>query len=164
MGNYKVIERNDYQENKIKYLDMIKELFFNDDNKLANYDEINKHLDFIFSSDNNKALLIMYIENNKIISMVNFLQYDNQENKWVLFSLFTKNTERHKGYGYNILKYSFEVLRKYNVKYLLSGIEKDNIPSIKLHLKLGFNYTGKKWDEIAPGFPSNHDAYLKENL
>ena len=106
MNNYKVINKDEYQQNKSTYLKMIKQLFKNDDSKIANTKELVNHLDTIFDKNiDNDAFLILNIENDKIISMVNFLQYNNIENLWCLFSIFTLKNYRKKGYGKKILKY-----------------------------------------------------------
>ena len=49
---FKVVLKEDYLINKNKYIDDIKNLYLNDDNKLVNIDDICKHLDFIFSISN----------------------------------------------------------------------------------------------------------------
>lgn len=142
---------------------MIKELFKNDDSKIANIKEITSHLDYIFSKDiTNDSMLILNIKNNRIISLINFLQYNNVENLWCLFSLFTLKSERKKGYGKDILKYGLEEVRKKQAKILISGIEEDNEESISLHKKIGFVYSEKNWDEIADGFPENHLGFIYE--
>lgn len=142
---------------------MIKELFKNDDSKIANIKEITSHLDYIFSKDiTNDSMLILNIKNNRIISLINFLQYNNVENLWCLFSLFTLKSERKKGYGKDILKYGLEKVRKKQAKILISGIEEDNEESISLHKKIGFVYSEKNWDEIADGFPENHLGFIYE--
>lgn len=160
---YTIVDKQDYWKNKNKYITMIKELFKNDDSKIANIKEITSHLDYIFSKDiTNDSMLILNIKNNRIISMINFLQYNNVENLWCLFSLFTLKSERKKGYGKDILKYGLEKVRKKQAKILISGIEEDNEESISLHKKIGFVYSGKNWDEIADGFPENHLGFIYE--
>ena len=160
---YNVIYKNDYWINKQKYIDMIKELFKNDNSKIANIQEIENHLDFIFNKEiDNDAMLILKVKNNKIISMINFLQYDNIDNLWCLFSLFTLKSERRKGYAEKILKYGIERVKEKKAKLLISGIKEENKESILLHEKVGFKYSGKYWDEIAEGFPENHLAFIYE--
>ena len=160
---YTIVDKQDYWKNKNKYITMIKELFKNDDSKIANIKKITSHLDYIFSKDiTNDSMLILNIKNNRIISMINFLQYNNVENLWCLFSLFTLKSERKKGYGKDILKYGLEKVRKKQAKILISGIEEDNEESISLHKKIGFVYSGKNWDEIADGFPENHLGFIYE--
>ena len=51
-------------------------------------------------------------------------------------------------------------LKKYKCTKLISGIEGENIPSIKLHEKVGFKYANCNWDELASGFPENHLGYI----
>ena len=73
---YTIVDKQDYWKNRNKYITMIKELFKNDDSKIANIKEITSHLDYIFSKDiTNDSMLILNIKNNRIISMINFLQY-----------------------------------------------------------------------------------------
>ena len=161
--DYKVIRKKEYKQNKNIYLNMINKLFLNDNSKIANIEEFTNHLEFIFNDDiDNDAILILNIENNKIISMVNFLQHNNIENQWCLFSLFTLKSERNKGYGENMLRYGVNEIKNLGAKLLISGIEKENVESIKLHEKVGFINSGKMWDELASGFPENHLGYIIE--
>ena len=161
MSEYKIITKKDYFEHRNKYLDMIKQLFENDDSKIANLKEISEHLDFIFSQDND-SMLILNVEGEKIISMINFLQYNNVDNLWCLFSLFTLKSERRKGYGEQILRYGINEVKKKNAKLLISGIEKENKESIRLHEKVGFTFSLKMWNELACGFPENYLGYIIE--
>ena len=160
MSEYKIITKKDYCKNKSKYLNMIKQLFKNDDSKIANLKEISEHLNFIFSQ-NNDSMLILNVEGEKIISMINFLQY-SVDNLWCLFSLFTLKSERKKGYGEQILRYGINEVKKKNAKLLISGIEKGNKESIRLHEKVGFTFSGKMWNELACGFPENYLGYIIE--
>ena len=58
------------------------------------------------------------------------------------------------------MRFSILKLKDYKCSKLISGIEEDNLPSIKLHEKLGFKYSGYAWNEIAEGFPENHLGYI----
>ena len=161
---YKVIQKNDYLNNKNQYLTYIKIMFENDSNKLANYDEISNHLDFIFASPyGNEAFLILELENDELISMINFYEYNNCKNEWCLFSLFTNQKSRRHGHGKNIMSYALKELEKYKCNKLISGIKSDNIPSIKLHELVGFKYANCNWDELAEGFPENHLGFIYES-
>lgn len=163
MKNYKIIRRNEYKQNKEYYIKLIEELFKNDSSKIANITEFINHLEFIFSDDHqNDSMLILNIEDGEIISMVNFLQYNNVDNLWCLFSLFTLKSKRRMGYGEQILKYGIEQVKNKQAKLLISGIEADNIESIKLHENVGFKNSGKMWDELADGFPENHIGFIIE--
>lgn len=163
MKNYKIITRDEYKKKKVFYLKLISDLFKNDNSKIANLEEFTNHLEFIFSdSHQNDAILILDLEDGKIISMVNFFQYNNIDNLWCLFSLFTLNSKRNMGYGKEILKFGIEEVKKRGAKLLISGIEHTNIKSIKLHEEVGFRNSGKTWDELACGFPKNYIGYIME--
>lgn len=163
MKNYKIIKRNEYKKNKEYYIKLIDELFINDSSKIANITEFINHLEFIFSDNHqNDSMLILNIEEGKIISMVNFFQYNNVDNLWCLFSLFTLKSKRKMGYGEKMLKYGIEQVKNKQAKLLISGIEADNIESIKIHEKVGFKNSGKMWDELAVGFPENHIGFIIE--
>lgn len=163
MKNYKIIKRNEYKKNKEYYIKLIDELFINDSSKIANITEFINHLEFIFSDNHqNDSMLILNIEEGKIISMVNFFQYNNVDNLWCLFSLFTLKSKRKMGYGEKMLKYGIEQVKNKQAKLLISGIEADNIESIKIHEKVGFKNSGKMWDELAAGFPENHIGFIIE--
>ncbi len=163
MKNYKIIKKNEYKKNKEYYIKLIDELFINDSSKIANITEFINHLEFIFSDNHqNDSMLILNIEEGKIISMVNLFQYNNVDNLWCLFSLFTLKSKRKMGYGEKMLKYGIEQVKNKQAKLLISGIEADNIESIKIHEKVGFKNSGKMWDELAAGFPGNHIGFIIE--
>ena len=157
---YRVIYLNDYNSNKQLYLNLINKMFQEDDSKIANLDEISNHLDYIFNADYNlKSFLVLQIINNNLVSMINGCEYDNINNEWCLFSLFTKKEYRKLGYGERILKLAIEGIENYEYSKIIVGIEEENIPSIKLHEKVGFNYCNCNWDELASIFPKNHLGY-----
>lgn len=161
MENYKIITRKEYKNNKQEYIEKIEELFKNDDSEIANITEFVNHLEFIFSDNyNNDSMLILNVENNKIVSMINFFQYNNIENLWCLFSLFTQKEKRKKGYGEKMLKFGIDQVKKKEAKMLISGIKEDNIESIKLHKKVGFKNSGKTWNQLAEGFPEGHIGFI----
>ena len=161
---YRVIYANDYNKNKGFYLNLINKMFQDDNNKLANIQEISNHLDFIFNTDYNlKSFLILLFENNDVISMINGYEYDNKNNDWCLLALYTKKDSRKYGYGEKMLKLAIDEVKKHNYSKIIVGIEKENIPSIKLHEKVGFKYSNCDWDELADGFPKNHLGYCYES-
>lgn len=163
MNNYKIITRKEYKKNKSNYIAMINELFQNDDSKIANIKEFTDHLEFIFSDNHqNDSMLILNMEGGKIISMINFLQYNNMDNLWCLFSLFTLKSKRKMGYGEQLLNFGVKQVKNKGAKFLISGIELTNVESIKLHEKVGFKNSGKMWHELADGFPENHIGYIIE--
>lgn len=158
---YKIVFKDDYCLNRSKYLGYIVELYKNDNDKLADMSEITRHLDFIFSCD--EALLIMLFNDDELVSMVNAYQYNNVLNEWCIFSLFTKKSYRGNKMGFNTLKLIIDEIKKYNPNKIISGIESDNIVSIKLHEKLGFEYSNCSWDELAEGFPKGHLGFVYRN-
>lgn len=168
MGHiFKVLDNSNYINEKEKCLLLVEKMFENDNNKLANIADFKKHFDFIFSATyGNKAFLILFIIDGKLESMVNFYEYNSLEHDWCIFNLFTEKENRQKGYGEKTLQYALKELKKYEYNNLISGIEKDNIASIKLHEKNGFIYANCKWDEFADGFPEKHLCYIynKENI
>ena len=158
---YIIVEKEEYHKNKSKYISLIADMFQNDSNKLANIGEFENHLEFIFNKEySNNAFLVLQIENNKLISMINFFEYNNCSNDWCLFTLFTNKKMRRKGYGEKILIYAISQFQKYKCNKLISGIEKENIASIKLHEKVGFKYVNCNWDELGDGFPENHLGFI----
>ena len=158
---YKIVEKKDYKKNKKDYISLIKIMFKNDNNKLANIDEIKNHLDFIFNEDyTNNSFLILQVENDKLISMINAFEYDNVNHYWCFFSLFTQKDYRRNGYGEKMIKYALKYVKKYDCSKVISGIESDNIASIELHKKVGFKYANCNWNELADGFPKNHLGFI----
>lgn len=155
---FKVVLKEDYLINKNKYIEDIKNLYLNDDNKLANIDDISKHLDFIFNVPN--SLLVLLYDENKLVSMVNGYEYNNIYHDWCICSLFTNKEYRGKGLGHKVLKYIIEEIKKYNPNKIVSGIEENNILSIRVHEKIGFKNSGLKWNEIEDGFPEDHLGFI----
>ena len=161
MKNYRIITKEDYKNNKKNYVNLIRELFKDDNSEIANLKEFIEHLDFIFSDNHkNDSMLILNIEEGKIVSMINFLQYDNIENFWCLFSLFTLKSKRKMGYAEKILKYGIKQIKNKNAKLLISGIKPTNIESIRIHEKVGFRNSGKKWSEFGNGFSDDYIVYF----
>lgn len=150
--NYTTIFKEDYNKNRKKYLKDISKLIKNDNSKIANIEEITNHLDFIFKWDN--SILVFLFQDAELISMVNAYEYNVKLHEWCVFSLFTKY--RRKNLGFLTLKYLINKILEYNPSKIISGIEKDNVHSIKLHEKIGFNYSNRNWNELAAGFPKNH--------
>ena len=155
---FKVLLKDDYLLNRDNYLSDISYLYLDDDNKFANIDEISKHLDFIFNMTN--SLLVLLYDENKLVSMVNGYLYNSISNDWGVFSLFTKKDYRGKGLGYKTLKLIVEKIKKYNSNMIVSGIEKDNISSIKVHEKIGFTNSEMMWNEIEEGFPEDYLGFI----
>lgn len=155
---FKVVLKDDYLLNRDKYLTDIKYLYLDDDNKFANIDEISKHLDFIFNITN--SLLVLLYDGNKLVSMVNGYEYNNIYRNWCICSLFTNKEYRGQGLGYKALKYIIEEIKKYNPNMIVSGIEEDNVLSIKLHEKIGFINSGMMWNEIEEGFPKDYLGFI----
>lgn len=156
----KVIDRTIYNKEKETIKNLIAELFKNDNDIIANLEETMEHLDFIFSQEKNKSFLLLNIEDNELVCMVNFLEYNNVLKDWCLFSVFTKKEKRKKGYAEKIIKKGIEIVKDNEGNRIIAGIEYDNIPSQQLHKKLGFKYDGLDWDEIDDGFPEKHKAYI----
>lgn len=112
--NYKFIDKKDYHDNKDEYIKLIEKMYEGDNNKLANLEEIKQHLEFIFSEQYaNNSFLIFQKEDERLISMFNFFEYNNCSNEWCLFSLFTNQHYRKKGYGEKIMIYALSKLKQY---------------------------------------------------
>ena len=97
----KLITKDNYIKNDISKL--VEELFSGDNSSIANLEETIEHLDFIFSNPNNQAFLLLEIIDGKLISMVNFLEYNNILKDWSLFSIYTKKEYRNKGIAFNLI-------------------------------------------------------------
>ena len=109
---FKLVLRDDYLLNKSKYIEDIKFLYQDDNSKLANIEDIKKHLDFIFNIPN--SMLVLLYDDNKLISMVNGYEYNSIYHDFCIFSLFTKKEYRAQGLGYKTLKHIIEEIKKYN--------------------------------------------------
>lgn len=155
---YEVVLSKDYLLNKSRYIEDIKFLYQNDTNKLANIEDITRHLDFIFSIPN--SILVLLYDDNKLVSMVNGYEYNSIYHDFCIFALFTKKEYRNQGLGYKILKHIIEEIKKYSPNKIISGIEEDNVSSIKVHEKIEFINSHLKWNEIEDGFPENHIGYI----
>ncbi len=154
----KLITRNNYIRNDISK--MIEELFKDDNSSIANLEDTMNHLDFIFSNPNNQAFLLLEIIDGKLVSMVNFLEYNNILKDWSLFSIYTKKEYRNRGLAFNLVNEGLDKVRMLGGNRVISGIEEINSESIKLHEKLGFLDSKMMWNEIDDGFPENHKAFI----
>jgi len=152
--NYVTILKDDYNENKSKYLECISKLIKDDNSKIANMDEIANHLNFIFKFDN--SILVFLFNDDELISMVNAYEYNTVVHEWCVFALFIKKEYRALGIGTQVLQYIINKILEYNPSKIISGIETENGASIKLHEKIGFCYSNCSWNELAEGFPENH--------
>lgn len=152
--NYTMILKENYNKHRTKILADIRELMKNDCSKIANLEEITKHLDFIFQWD--RSILVFLFLGDELVSMVNAYEYNNRLHEWCVFALFTKREYRGQNLGELTLKYIVDRILEYNPSKIISGIEIDNIYSIKLHKKIGFHYSNHNWNELADGFPENH--------
>lgn len=156
-----IIKKKEYHQNKEYYLNLIKDAYNADDDLVFNFESTKKHLDIIFKEDTLNDAFLLIIKNDKeLISMVNFFQYDRLKNYWSLFVLYTNRKYRRSGYGEKIMHIGLNKLKEGKAKMLISGIEEANIQSIELHKKIGFIDSGKKWDEVAEGFPKNHKCFI----
>ena len=78
-----------------------------------------------------------------------------------LFLLYLQKKDyRGKGLGYRTLKFIVEEIKKNNPNKIVSGIEKENDSSIKLHESVGFINSGMMWNEIEEGFPDAHLGFI----
>ena len=155
---FKLITKDNYVKEDISKL--IEELFKGDKSSIANLEETMEHLDFIFSNSNNQSFLLMDMDNEKLIGMVNFLEYNNILKDWALFSIYVKKEYRNKGIAFNLINEGLKKVRKLNGNRIVSGIDENNFQSINFHKKLGFIDSGKMWNEIDDGFPENHKAFI----
>lgn len=156
---YIVITKKTY--NKTELMFKINELFLNDNDELADTNIFLEYMDYIFDkSKNNKSFLILLEENEKIVSMVNFFEYNDIENFWVECTLFVKKEYRNKGYAKLILHKALNTLEKYRCNKLICGIKENNQNSIKFHLSNNFLDSGLSWDRLEQGFPLNHKGFV----
>ena len=153
-----IIDKNNYDYKTLKK--DIDRLFDGDNHKIADSIEFMNHLNYIFAQKANQGFLVLLYENNILISMVNYFQYDNQMNYWCEFTLFVNKNYRNKNYAQMVFLRGLEELRKYSCNKLICGIEKDNISSIKFHEKNNFKYAGCQWNELEEGFPDNHLGFI----
>lgn len=161
---FKIVIKDNFNRESLKQ--EIELLFKNDDSNIANLKEFMDHLDFIFdkNSDNNSFLVLGY-EENQLISMVNFLEYNYLTNYWAMFSLFVKKEYRHKKYAQLVFDKGINELSNYTVNKLFSGSHAENRFSINFHHKNKFRYMGCNWNEVESGFPMDLKAFvLDENI
>ena len=111
----KFINNEEYVKNKLEIQKLIAGIFKNDNDKIANLEETMEHLDFIFAQKNNKAFLLLNIENDELICMVNFLEYNNIFKDWSLFSVFTKKDKRRNGYASEIIKEGIKIIKQFKI-------------------------------------------------
>ena len=155
---FKVVLKDEYLSNKDKILDDIRYLYSDDDNKYANIDEITRCLNIIFDVPN--TLLVLLYDDDKLVCMVSGYEYNTMTHDWAVLALFNKKDYRGKGLGYRTLKFIVEEIKKNNPNKIVSGIEKKNDSSIKLHESVGFIKSGMMWNKIEEGFPDDHLGFI----
>ena len=73
-------------------------------------------------------------------SVCRFVIFDNRKTVFCSRSVYTKEEFRQSGYATKVLIEGFKFLKdNYNCKKLISYISKDNLASIKLHIKAGYH-------------------------
>ena len=72
----KFINNEEYIKNKLEIQKLIAGIFKNDNDKIANLEETMEHLDFIFAQKNNKAFLLLNIEDDALIKTTYWDIYD----------------------------------------------------------------------------------------
>lgn len=107
-------------------------------------------------STNEKPLWVLEYE-NKIIAWFSLSDFHPREayNITKEVSIYIDQGYRAQGIGYDILKYIIEYSRSINIENLVALIFQENIKSIKLFKKSGFNEWG-----LLPNVAKNEITYL----
>lgn len=82
-------------------------------------------------------------QNEKIIGMCRFWCSPFCDDEWFIEGLETKKEYRNFGLATSILIHGFDELKSREVTKIQSNIDYRNLPSIKLHEKLGFQLISK---------------------
>jgi len=94
-------------------------------------------------------LVICNIENDEAVGCIDFYDFDPKHHRVGVGIIIFSKDDRNKGFATQSLalvcKYAFEGL---NVHQVIASISEDNLPSIKLFEKAGFERTGLKKDWI----------------
>lgn len=97
---------------------------------------------YLYKPENHSAkwFKIIATVKNEVVGMVNFMQSPENANSWYHGDLFVSPSERRNKIGATLIQRGIEHLRLHasGEETLLTYIEADNIASILLHEKLGF--------------------------
>lgn len=152
----KTIYKNEYNEKREYIEKLIKGIYKDDNDVMANSDETMNHLDSVFETEG--TFLLLNIDEDKLLCMANFLEFRPKE--WCVFAVFTRKEYREQGLAENLVQFGIDIIKQKAGEEIVAGISKENIASQKLHEKLGFKYLGETWDQVGSGFPKNHLAYI----
>lgn len=76
--------------------------------------------------------------NREIVGVVRFWKTPYCNNKWLIEGLEVILHKRRQGIAEQMIKYGLKELRQKGVKEIAVNIRNNNIPSIRVHAKLGF--------------------------
>lgn len=76
--------------------------------------------------------------NQEIVGVVRFWKTPYYNNKWLIEGLEVILHKRRQGIAEQMIQYGLKELRQKGVKEIAVNIRNNNIPSIKVHEKLGF--------------------------
>lgn len=90
-----------------------------------------------------------FLPNSECIGHVIFYQNTNDGSQWLLSDLKTSEAFRLKGIASIMIYTALEKIKNLNGKEVFAFIDNDNLPSINLHTKLGFEKVKyEKFDEF----------------
>ncbi|MCL2772837.1 MAG: GNAT family N-acetyltransferase [Oscillospiraceae bacterium] len=85
-----------------------------------------------------KWFYVIAYSNNEIVGFIYFMKDKQNMFRWYLGDLSVNELYQRQGIAANLIQNGIEKIKNYQGTILHTYIEKDNIPSIKLHEKLGF--------------------------
>lgn len=107
-------------------------------------------------------LVAVHVQENRAIGTLQLVKYNKQ-----LYSIkfvFTDPTQRKKGVATGLIKFAFSQAKKMGAKKIYLNVEPEDIPTIKLYEKLGFQKiinSSVVWGE---GYLSNFDLIKNNEL
>jgi GNAT superfamily N-acetyltransferase len=91
-------------------------------------------------------ILHFYILDNDVL--ISYFHIVKMDDTYDIYYMYTNKDYRRQGYITKLLKYSFDVCKKYNINILHTNTKKYNIPSINNILNNGFSILEEKNDMI----------------
>ena len=87
-----------------------------------------------------KWFYVIAYSNKKIVGFIYFMRDKQNSLRWYLGDLSVSELYRRRGIALNLIQNGIEKIKGEQGEIIHTYIEKDNMPSIKLHEKLGFQH------------------------
>ncbi|MCK8061147.1 MULTISPECIES: GNAT family N-acetyltransferase [unclassified Fusibacter] len=102
---------------------------------------------------------VIALQDEKIIGICRFWSSPFCDNEWLIEGLETKKCYRNIGLAISMINYGINELKNREVSKIQSNIDYRNLPSIRLHEKLGFQLISNGSNNSFGDFRENSNRY-----